>query len=142
MIINHQIHHLLTPTHRTGKSITQQSRWVISLSIAVLMVSAFRFYPHSVQSFIIIHQHQHHHTSILHVSMHPLLTNPLALSPTYLLSPPINTEKFITESRPAPGVLILTLDRIRKKNAITGAMYIDVSICLLPHAAAALRIMY
>uniref|UniRef100_I2CR30 Enyol-CoA hydratase n=1 Tax=Nannochloropsis gaditana (strain CCMP526) TaxID=1093141 RepID=I2CR30_NANGC len=38
-----------------------------------------------------------------------------------------NQEKYFQEERPSPGILVLLLDRPRKKNAITGAMYLDLA---------------
>jgi hypothetical protein len=39
----------------------------------------------------------------------------------------VHTENYIVEERPFPGVLVLVLNRPRKKNAISGAMYLHVS---------------
>lgn len=55
----------------------------------------------------------------------PPSRRPPTHSPTPFLPP--NTGKYFHEERPAPGILILLLDRPRKKNAITGAMYLDLA---------------
>lgn len=63
----------------------------------------------------------HTHTSTIHPSIHPQ---------TYTLrtnaNKQHNADTCFRESRPSEGILVLTLDRPRKKNAITGAMYLDV----------------
>ena len=67
-----------------------------------------------------------HHSPPLLPPPHPQSSthDPLPFSPT---NPPTNTDKYFHEERPAPGILILLLDRPRKKNAITGAMYLDLA---------------
>ncbi len=56
----------------------------------------------------------------------PTHRNPIPHNPP--THPPTHpTDKYFQEQRPAPGVLILMLDRPRKKNAITGAMYLDLA---------------